>query len=562
MVERILESKTVGAMPIVNRFFGRLGLEHRIDAAVDSVLSSRGRKAAVAHGRVLCVAIRNIVVSRLPLYRFHDWVTGYVPEALGLTPDEARLFHDDRVGKSLDWFYKADRASLVTSTVVDMARKFELDLTQIHCDTTSITFLGEYLSAAPGYQSPFVITHGKNKDHRDDLKQLVFSLCVTRDGAVPVQHEVFDGNTTDDNIHIEIWNMLRTIVGHPSFVYVADCKLCNQTNLRHIAGNGGTFVTVMPANRKEYSRFEEWIQTHEPPWEELIRRPPQRRSDGPEEVFRGYEDPLRSGDGFRIIWIHSSDKARLDRESREARIERADKALDAIRERLGNRGLTTEQQSRESVDGILKTGGVGRWLAVDLQVVDKATYKQNGPGRPGKDTEYHKETKHEFHLSWGARPDTIQWDSRIDGIFPLMTNVTNPSLREILEIYKFQPYLEKRNSQLKSVLEVVPVWLKSPERIASFLTLVFLALLVSSLIERETRKVMAANGLASLPIYPEERECQRPTAEKVLQLFDGIRRSRLFEDGNLVESFWDKLNSTQTEVLRLLSISRNEYGAA
>ena len=221
-MERSLESKAIGAMPIVNRFISRLKLDQRIDEAVGGVLSGRGRKAEVAHGRVLCVAIRNLVVSRLPLYRFQDWVAGYVPQQLGLTLDESGLFYDDRVGRSLDWFYEVNRGSFVTSVVVDMVQEFHLDLSQIHCDTTSITFFGEYLSAAPGWESPFIITHGPNKDHREDLKQLVFSLCVTRDGAIPVQHQVFDGNTTDDNIHIETWNTLRSIVGHTNFIYVAD----------------------------------------------------------------------------------------------------------------------------------------------------------------------------------------------------------------------------------------------------------------------------------------------------------------------------------------------------
>jgi len=561
MVERMLESKAIGAMPIVNRVIRRLGIEEEIDKAVDAVLTPRGRKAAVPHGRVLCVVIRNLVTSRLPLYRFQDWVAGFVPEQLGLTPDESLLFHDDRVGKSLDWFYKVDRGTLVTRVVVDMAKRFNLDLSQFHSDTTSLTFFGEYLTAAPGCQSPFIITLGRNKDHRDDLKQLVFSLCVSRDGAVPVHHQVFDGNTTDDNIHIGIWNTLRSIVGHPNFTYVADCKLDNETNLRHIAGNGGTFVTVMPANHMEYSRFEEWIQSHEPPWEELIRRPDSRREDGPPQVFRGYEDPLLSSGGFRIIWIHSSDKARLDRESREGKIERAARALDALRPRLGRRGLKTEKKIREAVDEILKVGGVGRWLAVEVRVIDKPSYKQTGPGRPGKDTEYRREMKHEFELSWRTRPDTVQWDSRMDGIFPLEANSKSASPKEILEIYKFQPYLEKRNEQLKNVLNVVPMWLKSPERIASFLTLMFLALLVSCLIEREIRNAMRDEELSSLPIYPEERECQSPTTEKVLQLFDGIRRSRLFEDGTLVDSFWDALTPVQREVLRLLRVPRNEYGA-
>jgi len=35
------------------------------------------------------------------------------------------------------------------------------------------------------------------KDHRPDLKQLVWILTVTADRAVPIAHRVLDGNTSD-----------------------------------------------------------------------------------------------------------------------------------------------------------------------------------------------------------------------------------------------------------------------------------------------------------------------------------------------------------------------------
>jgi len=549
-------------MPIVNRFCRRLQLEERFAGALGEVLSPRGRKVDVSHAGVLCVLVRNLVVSRLPLYRFQDWVGSHVPGQLGLTIEESQLFQDDRVGNSLDWFFEADRATFSTDLVIHMVKEFRLDLSQIHNDTTSLTFSGEYLTASPEFGSPFTITLGNNKDHRGDLKQLVFSLCVARDGAVPVQHQVWDGNTADDNIHIETWDALRAIVGHPKFIYVGDCKLASQPNLRHIVGNGGFFVTVMPATHKEYARFENWIQANEPPWEELIRRPDPRGRERPDQVFRGYEDPLGTADGYRLNWIHSSEKAYLDKRSREAKIEKADRALNALRRQLGKKGAKTEDQIRKHVDEILKAPDVRRWLAVDLQLIEKATYKQEGPGRPGKDTQYRRETKHDFQLTWKARSEMIQWDSRMDGIFPLMTNtpleVTSP--KDVLEIYKFQPYLEKRHEQLKSVLKVVPMWLKSPRRIAAFLTVMFVALVISSLIEREIRIAMRKEGLESLPIYPEQRECQNPTAEKVLQLFEGMRRSRLFEGGLLVQTFWDDLKPVQRKVLRLLEVSTAEYG--
>src|SRR5215831_13756182 len=52
---------------------------------------------------------------------------------------------------------------------------------------------------------PFQLKRGHSKERRPDLKQLVYSLCVTNDGAAPVHFKAYDGNQTDDAIHLETW---------------------------------------------------------------------------------------------------------------------------------------------------------------------------------------------------------------------------------------------------------------------------------------------------------------------------------------------------------------------
>jgi transposase len=64
-----------------------------------------------------------------------------------------------------------------------------------------------------------------NKDHRPDLKQLLYILTVARDGAVPVQFRVQSGNATDDRAHRTTWDRLCKLTGRRDFLYVVDCKL-------------------------------------------------------------------------------------------------------------------------------------------------------------------------------------------------------------------------------------------------------------------------------------------------------------------------------------------------
>jgi hypothetical protein len=61
-----------------------------------------------------------------------------------LQPGQARLLNDDRAGRALDHLHRADRASLLTALVLRAVREFDIDLSEQHQDTTTVTFSGEY----------------------------------------------------------------------------------------------------------------------------------------------------------------------------------------------------------------------------------------------------------------------------------------------------------------------------------------------------------------------------------------------------------------------------------
>lgn len=95
------------------------------------------------------------------------------------------------------------------------------------------------------------LCHGHSKDHRPDLRQSVFQLSISHDGAVPVYHHVYPGNRNDDTTHRETWDRLCEIHGSVDFLYVADCKLCTKKQLEHIVSHGGGTITILPQNRME-----------------------------------------------------------------------------------------------------------------------------------------------------------------------------------------------------------------------------------------------------------------------------------------------------------------------
>jgi transposase len=84
----------------------------------------------------------------------------------------------------------------------------------------------------------------------------------------------------------------------------------------------------------------------------------------------------------------------------------------------------------------------------------------------------------------------------------MMTNDKAMSEAELLLAMKRQPGVENRHHVLKGVIDFVPLYLKSNQRIDAFAFLGYLAVVIHALIERDLRKAMRDHGVDELPLYP------------------------------------------------------------
>lgn len=556
-----LVSRTLGALPVVNHFLDRLQLESLLSRYV----SHRNRRLGLPPATALALLLRNVLLGRAPVYALEEWATPFEPAQLRLTAAQVRLLNDDRVGRALDELFHADRASLLTEVVVRAVREFGIELQQLHNDSTTVTFSGEYRGAGRGAlrrgRPTLAITHGHNKDHRPDLKQLLFILTISADGALPVHYRAADGNTTDDQTHIHTWDTLRQLVGRADFLYVADSKLCTRESLTHVASHGGRFLTVLPRTRREDRWFRDWVQTHKPDWQEVRRAPHPDRYGGPPDIYRVTDSPIRSAEGFRIVWVFSSQKAEQDQRARQARIEKAILALEALvtRLRAPRCRFRTRAAVAECAASALSAVGAERWVAFTIEEHREDTFRQARRGRPGPHTPYVRRERHRFGLHWQTKADHIDYDAHTDGMFPLISNCEELCGAELLAKYKYQPQLEKRHEQLKTVHAVAPVFLKSVSRIEALLFIYFLALLLDALIEREMRRSMHAAHIESLPLYPETRLCRAPTTDRLLDLFRDLQRHDLYAGSRSMQVFRPQLSDMQTQILGLLGVPISAY---
>jgi transposase len=535
-------------------------------ALLDKYVPTTDPRCRVSNAKALGVLLRSIVVEREPIYRAQETVHGFATGLFGVAggnPD-LKTLSDDRLGRALDQLFEADRAAFLTEVVLAVVKRFTVQLEQLHNDSTSIAFCGQYRHQYPsgrsGKQAP-AITYGYSKDHRPDLKQLLFILTTDADGGVPVQFRTADGNTNDSITHIETWTSLKAVAGRADFLYVADSKLCSHDNLSFIDRAGGRFVTVLPRSRREDKLFRKWLQTDTPSWELIWDRPSVRRPEGARDIWSVYRDPLGSAEGFTIIWVWSTLLTLRQQARRHRNIATAIEALTALRRRiLGPRSRVRGGPRIDlEVEIILEKHHARRYLKVKRIPRPEHTFKQTHRGRPGPDTEYRRVTRRRYDLEWSIDQTAIDYDKKSDGMYPLICNDRNLSPAKILEAHKGQPTIEKRFEQIKTVHEIAPVFLKNTMRIEAFFTLYFLALLVQALIERELRLAMKRERIKELPIYPEQRLCKRPTTEQILRLFSLAERHTLLRDDNPVQSFPPQLTELQRQTLDLLGVPERAF---
>jgi transposase len=437
-------------------------------------------------------------------------------------------------------------------------------LDELHNDSTTVSFCGAYANAASEQRflgrPTLAITFGHNKDHRPDLKQLLFILTVAADGGVPLHFRAASGNVVDDQTHRDTWDLLCQLTGRRDFLYVADCKLATSENMAYLHQRQGHFVTVLPRTRAEDAAFRALLAKGQIAWRSLG----EKTDDEGQLVdrFSISDTPATTAEGYRLVWYHSLRKAELDAVARSGRIERALKQLAALREKLRSPRTRYRQEAKvsEAVAEILESCGAAAWIVTEVQPQSVETFHQDHRGRPGQHTRYVKKVATRFDLVWRIDDARVAAEATGDGIFPLVTNVADLSELELLQTYKRQPVIEKRFSQLKTDFEVAPVYLKAVHRIQALLCVYFFALLVEALLERQLRQAMQREEIEALPLYPEGRPCRWPTARRVIDLFEPVLRHTLAPPKRPAETLVTELTRLQRKLLRLLGLSANHYG--
>jgi hypothetical protein len=444
------------------------------------------------------------LTSPEPLVRVQDWAGGYaVEEVFGL---RAEQLNDDRVGRALDAI--APQVDSIAGSVGAAAiEAFGIDVSRMHWDMTSISLHGEYEQPDEDYAMP---KFGHPKDRRPDLKQVQTGIAVTGDGGVPVFHRAYDGGAGEVAQVVPMMKALQQIATSRRLLIVGDSKLVSYENLAKMDADEVTFVA--PAS-KVYVNAQALtgLEVDRATRVDYVAARDQGKDPGKRGTWHVVEDTMtlagpRKSDPvltLRRIFVHSSARAGAAATARAQKLGRARDDLARLTRALGSRHYPDIAAVEARLAVIGKTRRVAGYLRTTI----------------GTDTETGKPT-----LNWHFDQSVIDAETATDGWYALLTNLdpAEADATGVLLHYKGQEAVERRYSAFKGPLAVAAIYLKTNRRITAMITVVCLALLIFSLIERQVRAALRAQGRTSVDGLYAGRPAI-PTTRLIFQALAGMR---------------------------------------
>ena len=292
----------------------------------------------------------------------------------------------------------------------------------------------------------------------------------------------------------------------------------------------------------------------------LVLENKRRKSDPPDLYYTTADGPQQTKEGYRLIWFRSSQKAEIDTQARAEALLKTESELFDLNTRLNRGKLRQRPVIQKEIKKILRRRDCLRFFKVRIAKRILLRTKRLRRGRPGKNDPVKEVRTPVYHLEVQRDKEALRSEARTDGVFPFVTNLDAKQTpkKEVLLIYKYQPYVEKRHALLKTELEIAPVYIKKPRRAAGLVHAAFLAMILDALIERTVRQGMKREGIESLPILPEGRYTKTPTTARILEMFSDVSWFE-FERGDETVTFPVQLTTLQKLLLRLLDMDPSSY---
>ena len=547
-----VETKGVGFGPILRFYFEKCNIAQIIDENVPL----DPRRKVLTHGQASVAMITGILFQALQLYRLCKFASDRTALSVilpGITPEE---YFDDRLADTLDALFDYGIGNLETLVTQRMINEFNIESDLCHNDTTSASVYGECSKNKTA--NSIKISFGYSKKHRQDLKQLVWSLSVSSDSAFPLFQQAYSGNKADVETYVEQWGNLIDLLGRRDFLYVADSKIITKENMAYIHDNEGFFIAPAPMYESYKTVFHEALDRHD--HEILI---PYK-----DKINRGFEIPLTISHEtkdypFRMIILYDHGLFARKRRTLKNRVAKTKTAFKELNKKLNKYKLKTKESIDKACTSILKKYYTTDFFEYRIKNEPVVTYKNKKRGRPAKNKEQEKIAVSTDHFSIKFKFDEAAFENALYrcGYYPLITNRPKECLtiEAAMMAHKNQYKSEHTNRRAKSGYNLEPIYLQTPERIEALLFLFKIALQIIVLIERSARKNIHERDKGLNNFMPNKKDVRNPRTEYLLAEFqDLVKGEMVLPDGNTY-GFVSELNELQKDILSVLEVPSYAY---
>lgn len=451
-----------------------------------------------------------ILTGEHTLYRVKSALSKLDLEVLfGRKEIKAEHFHDNRIGTVLDSLHEAGLSKIFGDVSLNAINIHHLDTSIISEDTTSISLQGEYAESE-------IAKHGKSKDFRPDLKQLLFGLTVLNDGGIPIIGRITKGNQSDSKeVRVQLSLLKKHLPDLKNYLFIGDSKIMSGETIAAVKANNADFLTLLPST----FGIKKKLLSMDNPLNLLLRK---KGKKGQVETYRGFSTTMdyKYLEGksipLKFLIVHSTALMKKKKRSQKKLVAKENAELKKFAKKKKKREYHCEKDAMAAMKALMKAKNP-KFHALETRV--KLHEKQATKGRPRKDgTTKMKQT---WHLKIGVKQDKLKiakwldWNSR----FVLVTNRTTLSDKEMLGYYKDQYKVELNFRWIKNPAKIAPFFLKNDERIEALGLIYLLALQVYTLLQREVRKRLKEAG-ETLP--GNKGETSIPTTQALFRQMSGI----------------------------------------
>ena len=473
-------------------------------------------------------------------------------------------FSDDRLCLVLDHLGRDDSAweSYESEQISTLLRVYDLKARRVRIDSTTAK---SYVAVTEDGLFQF----GHSKEHRPDLPQLKINMAVLDPLGLPLSTTIVSGECADDPLYVPEIRKVQASLGQHGVLYVGDCKMAALATRAYLAAHADYYLCPLSAVQMPAAELRALL---EPVWAGTqplipVHRASETAPDKPEHIANGFSCSVtltNEQGGESIEWqeqrlvVQSLKHAIAQKKALDARMEKAEQAIEALNQHGRGRKRLDEEALRATVASILTRYDVAGLLAVEYCVETQTTHKRSYLGRPAQEV-----TMITVTVSTSRVVTAYENTLRCLGWRVFVSNDTELGLGEAVLAYREEYIVEHNFNRLRGkILGLTPLYLTSTTRIKGLIRLLSIGLRVLCLVEFTVRKALQEQGEKLDGIYAgnPKRATVRPTTEMMLRAFVGISLVTVNFGGTDRHSV-PPLNTVQSRILALLGFPTAIYQA-